>query len=916
MGRPKGSKNKPKKNVTTKPTPFGKPLLAGRNVIAGNSIGDELINKVGTYGDYGAASEYFESNDIARFPAEVRNPTLNPEQFFLPKFLSNDGSPNIELNTWYDHYYRFHPLIANLISLHSTLPISRFGMVGVEDSKVLQEYEDISEDLKVFETSMEMLKAEFQRGEYLLYARWNDDLNSFSHLKLIDTNYINVIGHYLLMSDTGEEDTELYEYQPDEYLEALVSSENEMEKMLVDEYLDPELREAIENNFSIFLDPFSATFIKRTVNSWDLRGTSILCNIIKTLILEDKLREFQYANAQANTTPIYLWKVGDENHPADDDMLLSYKEIIQALGYDPNKNMITNHLLSLNIQGAVGQTDKMQADFEHIDNKILTALWGNKAFTTSEGMTYNSSSVAMRVLMGRYIPYRTKLENVFYSKVFLPIAIARGYYKSTEKDRPNGKSAMIKTSKSTRDLIIPKFDWRHKQSLMDDANVRSMLISLQEKGKMPMKVICDSLDLDYEYVMKWIEKESNTILDSGYSDIKKVLMNSAAAGTLQDKGDNMMKRVIDAGTSWFNAITGRDSNVKVIEKEKEKEKKKEAKQYSEVQDSNIKYILRKNAKKVEEQLKQPRKFQTVYSSTDLTIKSLQDNYYDNDFINLIKEQLYDLKILTAKAGKEYLMKKKSGVVNEKNPITIQAHVDDILKFNQEEYRKKLYQITHLAVKSVSDYNQKILKESNLNIISNLEKYDLIEKIEELECNEESVLKEYWNTIYPKLQVRSILNMIDVYRRKQIECFNKVGVKEFYINGKKEDVNNFVFEVDDRLIPDYDYKIKKVFRLNKNLSIKLPIELINDIKDLTKKYLLKGNFDFSTEKLNTIGTRLKKEHLGYVYDNMNNYDELTDLEAKYSQGEEDYKEFFINQGMKFLEGKKLNENLEKYFKLIL
>ena len=262
------------------------------------------------------------------------------------------------------------------------------------------------------------------------------------------------------------------------------------------------------------------------------------------------------------------------------------------------------------------------------------------------------------------------------------------------------------------------------------------------------------------------------------------------------------------------------------------------------------------------------------------------------------------------------MKKKSGVVNEKNPITIQAHVDDILKFNQEEYRKKLYQITHLAVKSVSDYNQKILKESNLNIISNLEKYDLIEKIEELECNEESVLKEYWNTIYPKLQVRSILNMIDVYRRKQIECFNKVGVKEFYINGKKEDVNNFVFEVDDRLIPDYDYKIKKVFRLNKNLSIKLPIELINDIKDLTKKYLLKGNFDFSTEKLNTIGTRLKKEHLGYVYDNMNNYDELTDLEAKYSQGEEDYKEFFINQGMKFLEGKKLNENLEKYFKLIL
>ena len=92
-------------------TKLPKVKLAGRNLTAGTS--QPLVG-----------SEFFESDQIGRFPTEIRNPTLNPEMFYLPRFSSTDGTANVELNNWYDHYYRFDPLIGNLIDLHSTSPFT------------------------------------------------------------------------------------------------------------------------------------------------------------------------------------------------------------------------------------------------------------------------------------------------------------------------------------------------------------------------------------------------------------------------------------------------------------------------------------------------------------------------------------------------------------------------------------------------------------------------------------------------------------------------------------------------------------------------------------------------------------------------------------------------------------------------
>ena len=105
--------------------------------------------------------------------------------------------------------------------------------------------------------------------------------------------------------------------------------------------------------------------------------------------------------------------------------------------------------------------------------------------------------------MGRYLPIRTQLENFFYRYVFLPTAYKNGFIKRSEADLKHN----VRTSKNISPLI-PLFDWRHKQSLVDDESIRSMLQQLQQESKISMKVLLESLEIDYDYNKEWLEKVS------------------------------------------------------------------------------------------------------------------------------------------------------------------------------------------------------------------------------------------------------------------------------------------------------------------------------------------------------------------------------------------------------------------------
>lgn len=640
--------------------------------------------------------------DILRLPPDIRDPRFQHDNFFIPRTDPNSGEPNIILNYWIDYYYRYQPLIGNSVDLHATLPLSRFGLVGITDPGILRDYEEECEDTQLFERMVDTLKLWWLRGEAQPFLWWNDDLKRFNDITILDTNYVYTVGHYLLYSPENNI-TRFYELQPDEYIRNLVVSDNPLDRELVSNYLDPKIISAINNNMNIQLDPFSTEMMCRTANPWHLRGTSMIEGVIKDLMYEDKLRagqmcwhedaecltkdgfkkyteltyddeiatmnpktgylEYQkpikiivddyegdlihfkgkvtdmpvtpnhrmwigeernnhydfkeaeqvtfdtpffcrtildisnldnyltnpcditeaskvstlrykgkvwcvevpngifitkYNNriaiqgnsiAQAHITPKYLWKIGDKDNPALPEDLQAFRQVLFESNNDQQVNLITHHAVQLQVEGSAGRLLPLVPEFDFVSKRILTRMFTSQTLTDGSGPSYANSAVALRVMMSRYIPPRVMLENFFTRKMFLPTAIARGYYKVTTAQLKHG----IKRSSKDREPLVPILDWRHKQTLIDDSNTKNFLLSLRQGFPgMSMKFICSAIDVPYDDLKQSIKDEMGTVFDPSLWKAR----DTALQPILKQGGSNFFKNIFKWVFDWYRLMGG------------------------------------------------------------------------------------------------------------------------------------------------------------------------------------------------------------------------------------------------------------------------------------------------------------------------------------------------------------------------
>lgn len=857
-------------------------------------------------GAYGTDTN-FGNGAVTQFSPEIKNPLLNPENFFLPKFQSNDGSPNIELNLWFDHYFRWNPLIGNLISLHSTLPISRFGLVGVTDKTILNTYEEMSDDMELFEGCQDILHQYFKRGEVQPFGWWDDDIGRFTAMSMLDTNYVYVRGHYLLKDKNGVS-PEVYELYPDEYLMQLIKSQDPIDQDLL-ENLDDELREAVENNLSVILDPFSTNMIRRKVNSWDLRGVGILSNVLKILLLEDKLRESQFSSAQSNINPYRIWKLGDENNWADEEQLEDFRSVVQQAQFDSQMNIFSHHLLSLDIQGASGKADKMFQDFEYIEKQILSGLWSNKALTVSEGVSYNSSSVAMRVLMGRYIPIRNMLENYIYKKIFLPVALRHDFYDITQAELNHG----VRRAKKDRTPLYPKFDWRHKQSLLDDQSIRSMLVQLQQSSKMPMKVLCDSLDLDYDYVKNWMEKEMNTVFDNDFIAGRKTIIASAMAGGLKDKAKGIVKRMIEAGVEWSKGVMGDSPNLDVEEDDTveaqgdeevealtgeptiededklpenvKKQKREFRQQYENDQIKQVNTINRKYAKSTKKMLEaRSSSFKGTESTRSLAVKQVLDSEMDTKVANMLKQYLYDFKILFSKQGIKYI----------KGQEDVRTYVGETLALIEDDYNKKLYETMKISQANLENL---LGKQLNENVFIKLSEFKIGNEFDNIKRIDPDVSKAYWNSITSNIEEQITHNFIKAGKLAEVKMLKQLRYDNIYVDGVKQSIDSPIeIKSGIKILPDTGEQEKLHIKVGKMVVKDVPVERYYDVKKVAEKYNTASEVAYEDDIVGVVG---EKYFLNlYARLDVDIHDRIIDLYDKHYEGLDEEDWFKIN-GVRYI-----------------
>jgi hypothetical protein len=457
------------------------------------------LHKVGS-GYLGAPAN---GADVSTTSPEIRNPLLNLINFSLP-------FDRRTLNQWIRYYQRFHPYVNNCIDLHATFPISDWKHTGITDKKILDIYEEQKERADILEWCFDASKEYELIGEAFSFWNWDDEFGIFDSHVPLNPDLLEV-----QTLNWGSTSKAVYVYDPPTELKALVHTRDEYATELL-ESLDPVVLESIMAGKKIPLNEFNVVSLLRKASPYESRGTSVILSIIKDLMYEDKLREAQYAIADQQITPVQIWKLGDPASgymPTESD-LHDFRTLLQAGAHDPLFTLVSHAAVNLELVGYTGKLLPVIPEFEFVHKRILVGLFTSDAMITGGSSTYSNAVVGMKALQGRYQTKRDMIVKAIKRKIYTPLAEAHEFFETT----PAELNHRIRTRKK---LILPGIEWNFKLDLTDQTQRIQYIIQLADKLRIPMKTVCECLDLPYDHVKGALKDEEGTVFDGVYQDVRK-----------------------------------------------------------------------------------------------------------------------------------------------------------------------------------------------------------------------------------------------------------------------------------------------------------------------------------------------------------------------------------------------------------
>jgi hypothetical protein len=287
-----------------------------------------------------------------------------------------------EVNAWSRHYYETDPLIGNCIDLHSTYPLGALGVRCPESKEIEKFFNRMLERLNFDTLIYDIAKEYYIIGEVFPHCELDEHTGEWSNIFIHNPDFIEVKKHMLT--------SPIISLKPDAELQRLIQA-GDPDSIKIKEQLGPELLTYVIAGKNIPLDYHQISHIARKNAPYNVRGTSILTRVFKDLMYRDMLREAQFTIASNHVTPLRILKLGapDGSYRPGTDELLAARDMLEQATYDPHFTIITHTGFELQYVGATGQIMPLDAEFEHIEERILTGLFTSKAFTHSEGPCYS-----------------------------------------------------------------------------------------------------------------------------------------------------------------------------------------------------------------------------------------------------------------------------------------------------------------------------------------------------------------------------------------------------------------------------------------------------------------------------------------------------------------------------------------------
>lgn len=418
------------------------------------------------------------------------------------------------LNSFKRYFYHNEPLVGSACELHAEFPMSTFDIIH-SDPLLRQEFGGLSEDLNLFDFILDMLLEYWVIGEAFPFGFFDDvkDPHTWRGFVLLNPDNVDIQQSILA---TGGIEKALY-LDWDDNIKAIVNDRGSNPKMKpIYDSIPLDIREAIMRGQQYYLPKEQVVHFKRNAEYHTVRGTSIIERCLKWLFYRDKLREAQYAVADRHVTPKEFYLLGDANKEATQEELINFYNLLQSQWNQPNQAIIWHHALQIHWEGASGRVLPLQPEFQYIDKQLAIALLINEGIVTAERQPYASTSVALDVMIQRYLTLRMRVKRFLVNFIFGTVCKLNDIYKRT----PAELKYNIRLDSPEKKLNLPDIRWT-KENLRDDLPKLQFILSLVDKGYLTPDYLYTGLDIDPEEVAKKLKtyKKPNAPGQEGIADM-------------------------------------------------------------------------------------------------------------------------------------------------------------------------------------------------------------------------------------------------------------------------------------------------------------------------------------------------------------------------------------------------------------
>ena len=404
------------------------------------------------------------------------------------------------LNSWYRYYYEHDPYVGSAIDLHSEFPLSSFE-IDHDDKDLRNEFNDIKEDLNLETLILKMAKEYFVVGEAFVFGYFDDpaDPSCWESFILLDPDNITLKAHpfvkggewYSILMNADADMKKIVEQGPND------SNTGELYHKLPSDIID-----SVRRDEPIKLNSVQASHFKRETNAFQLRGSSMVQRVLPILMYRDKLRDAQFAIAERHLTPKEFYLIGDAENPAEPEEIEAFRNLLASTWTDPNLAIVWHHALQIHIEGTEGKLLNVGKELDTLERELLSGLMMSRAFTTGEGPTYANASVALDVLVARYLTFRERIEQWITRCVFEPLCRIHNIYK------PSSASVnhRIRVKNKFAKPWVPKIKWA-KINLRDDQLKISLYERMVEKKLIPKEELIKLVNLNPETIEVQLKEE-------------------------------------------------------------------------------------------------------------------------------------------------------------------------------------------------------------------------------------------------------------------------------------------------------------------------------------------------------------------------------------------------------------------------